>query len=294
MDGQGGGGFMGEEKDFALKSAGGQSISIAKGWRAKKGFDLKDVETIPVSPFNPNQPTVLFNAMIHPIIPFSIKGVIWYQGESNAGRAFQYRKLFRTMIADWREQWGQGDFPFLFVQLANYLRRNEVPVEDTWAELREAQTMALQESHTGMAVAIDIGNPLDIHPGNKQEVGRRLALNALAWVYNKDIPFSGPMYKSMEIRDHMIELSFDDVLDGLGTSDDGPLKGFSICGADGKFVWAQARIVGDKVEVHAPGVNEPVAVRYAWASNPECNLVNSAGLPASPFRTDQFKGITEP
>jgi len=294
MDGGGGGGFMGETKDFALKVAGLPSIAISKSWRAIKGFDLRDVRTHPVSPNNPNQPTVLFNAMIHPLLPFTIKGVIWYQGESNAGRAFQYRKLFRTMIADWREQWGQGNFPFIFVQLANYQGRNDLPVEDSWAELREAQTMALQEPHTGMAVTIDIGNALDIHPGNKQEVGRRLALNTLAWVYNQDIPFSGPMYKSMETQGNRIVLSFDYVLDGLGTSDDGPLKGFSICGADGKFVWADATIVDGKIEVTATGISEPVAVRYAWSSNPECNLVNSAGLPASPFRTDHLKGITEP
>jgi sialate O-acetylesterase len=198
------------------------------------------------------------------------------------------------MIADWRQEWGQGDFPFLFVQLANYLRRNDQPVEDSWAELREAQSMALQEPHTGMAVAIDIGDALDIHPGNKQDVGKRLALNALALVYQKDVPYSGPIYSGMEINGNSIELSFDHVLDGLGTSDKGPLKGFSICGADSLFIWAEASVVGDKVLVTAPGIKNPVAVRYAWASNPECNLVNSAGLPASPFRTDQFKGITEP
>lgn len=294
MDGQGGGGFTGEENHFALKSSSGLSISIAKDWRAKKGFDFKDVKTIPISPFNPNQPTVLFNAMIHPLIPFTIRGVIWYQGESNSGRAYQYRSLFRTMIVDWRQDWGQGDFPFLFVQLANYLRRNDQPVEDAWAELREAQTMALQEPNTGMAVTIDIGNALDIHPGNKQDVGKRLALNALALVYQQDIPYSGPIYSGMEINGNTIELTFDHVQDGLGTSDNSPLKGFSICGPDSLFVWAEATIVGDKIQVSAPGITNPVAVRYAWASNPECNLVNSAGLPASPFRTDQFKGITEP
>jgi sialate O-acetylesterase len=294
MDTGGGGGFMGEAKHFALKSSSGSSISLARGWKAHKGFDFRDVKTIPVSPFNPNQPAVLYNAMIHPLLPFHIRGAIWYQGESNAGRAFQYRSLFRTMIRDWRTQWDQGDFPFYFVQLANYMQRNEKPVEDSWAELREAQAMALQEPNTGMAVAIDIGDALDIHPGNKQEVGRRLALNALAQVYNHDVPFSGPMYAGMEIKGNMIELSFDHVLDGLHTSDNGPLTGFSICGEDHKFVWANARITGNKVEVSAPGISSPVAVRYAWSSNPACNLVNSAGLPASPFRTDQFKGITEP
>ena len=294
MDNGGAGGFMGEAKHFALKSSNGTSISLAGGWKAHKGFDFRDVKTIPVSPFNPNQPTVLYNAMIHPLLPFHIRGAIWYQGESNAGRAFQYRSLFRTMIRDWRAHWGQGDFPFFFVQLANYMQRNSEPVEDSWAELREAQAMALEEPNTGMAVAIDIGDALDIHPGNKQEVGRRLALNALARVYNQDVPFSGPMYSGMEIDGNRIILSFDYVLDGLGTSDNGPLKGFSICGEDRKFVWANAKIVDDKIQVSAPGISNPIAVRYAWASNPACNLVNSAGLPASPFRTDQFRGITEP
>jgi sialate O-acetylesterase len=294
MDNGGAGGFMGEATHFALKSSNGTSISLAGGWKAHKGFDFRDVKIIPVSPFNPNQPTVLYNAMIHPLLPFHIRGAIWYQGESNAGRAFQYRSLFRTMIRDWRTQWGQGDFPFLFVQLANYMQRNSEPVEDAWAELREAQAMALQEPNTGMAVAIDIGDALDIHPGNKQEVGRRLALNALARVYDQDVPFSGPMYSSMEIQGNRIVLSFDYVLDGLSTSDNTPLKGFSICGEDRKFVWANAKITDNKVQVSAPGISNPIAVRYAWSSNPACNLVNSAGLPASPFRTDQFKGITEP
>jgi sialate O-acetylesterase len=285
MDNQGNGGFMSEAKDFYIKSSSGRTIPIAKGWKAKKGFDFSDVKTILVSPFNPNQPTVLFNAMINPVIPYTMKGAIWYQGESNAGRAYQYRRLFRTLITDWRKEWGQGDFPFLFVQLANYLKQNEVPVEDAWAELREAQAMALELPNTGMAVAIDIGDARDIHPGNKQEVGRRLALNALARVYGQDVPYSGPMYKSMKIEGDAVELTFDYVLDGLQTSDQGPLKGFSIAGADGKFVW---------VVVRSPEITEPVAVRYAWASNPECNLVNSAGLPASPFRTDIFKGVTQP
>lgn len=295
MDNQGGGGFMNEEKDFAITASTGQVIPIAKGWRAKKGFDFRDVKTKPVSVANPNQPTVLFNAMIHPIIPYTMRGVIWYQGESNAGRAYQYRELFKTLITDWRQAWGEGDFPFLFVQLANYLRKNETPVEDTWAELREAQTMALDLPHTGMAVAIDIGDALDIHPGNKQDVGKRLAINALALVYGEDIPYSGPLYRSMEVQGTTVELSFDHVAGGLKTSDNGSLKGFSMAGPNGRFIWAKASIVGDKVVVSAPaGISEPAAVRYGWASNPDCNLVNSAGLPASPFRTDDFKGITQP
>ncbi len=294
MDNQGAGGFMQEEDDFMLRVSGGEHIPIAKGWKAKKGFDFQDVTIKPVSPDNPNQPTVLFNAMINPLIPYTMRGVIWYQGESNAGMAYQYRGLFKTLIKDWRTHWGQGDFPFLFVQLANYLQKNTEPVEDTWAELREAQAMALELPNTGMAVTIDIGDALDIHPGNKQDVGKRLALNALARVYKKDIPYSGPVYKKMKIKRDKILLYFDHVLDGLKSSDGGPLKGFAIAGPDKKFVWGEASIRGNKVVVSAPGIHNPAAVRYGWSSNPDCNLVNSAGLPASPFRTDNWRGITEP
>jgi len=292
-DNTGGGGFMGETKDFQLISDNGTSLPIAKNWLAKKGFDFKDIQTIPVSITDPNQPTVLFNGMIHPLLPYTIKGAIWYQGESNSGRAFQYRKLFQTMITDWRKQWNQGDFPFYFVQLANYQPRNEQPVDDTWAELREAQTMALSLPNTGMAVTIDIGNPLDIHPGNKQDVGRRLALNALAKTYEKEVAYSGPMYKSMEVKNNTIEISFTNIDGELKISEGKKVEGFAIAGADKKFVWANAKIVGDKVVVLSPKIKNPVAVRYAWSSNPLCNLIDSSELPASPFRTDSWKGITE-
>ncbi|PKP10912.1 MAG: 9-O-acetylesterase [Bacteroidetes bacterium HGW-Bacteroidetes-4] len=290
----GGGGFMGEPKDYQLVSDKGISISLAKGWKAKKGFDFEDIATRPVSLFDPNQPTVLYNAMIHPLIPYTIQGAIWYQGESNAGRAFQYRDLFKTMIQDWRSNWNQGDFPFYFVQLASYMPRNENPIDDTWAELREAQTLALELPNTGMAVTIDIGDAKDIHPGNKQDVGKRLALNALAKTYRMEIPYSGPMYQSHEIKGNSFELSFDFVYEGLSTSDGRKLTGFAIAGADKKFYWAEAKINGNKVMVSSAKVLEPVAVRYAWSSNPECNLVNSAGLPTSPFRTDNWRGITQP
>ncbi|MEX2369898.1 MAG: sialate O-acetylesterase [Bacteroidales bacterium] len=293
LDNTGGGGFMSEEKDFYIKSENGRVIFIAQGWKAAKGFDFRDVKTNPVSPYNPNQVSVLYNAMIHPLIPFTIRGATWYQGESNAGRAYQYRKLFSLMINDWRTSWGQDDFPFLFVQLAGFQRTNSIPVEDTWAELREAQTMALELPNTGMAVAIDIGDALDIHPGNKQDVGKRLALNALALVYGKDIPYSGPVYRTIDRSDKTISIGFDHVYEGLQTRDGAPLKGFSIAGEDKVFYWADAEIHGGKVEVSSPSVPDPVAVRYGWSINPECNLENSAELPASPFRTDNWKGITE-
>ncbi len=247
---------------------------------------------------NPNRASVLYNGMIAPLQPYAIKGTIWYQGETNAARAYQYRKLFPAMINDWRRNWGQGDFPFLFVQLANYVPDKASPdhppepEESTWAELREAQAKALALPKTGMAVTIDIGEPRDIHPRNKQEVGRRLALVALRGAYRQDVIASGPMLKAMRIVDREARIEFQAAADGLVSRGE-TLKGFAIAGADKKFVWATARIEGAQVVVSAPSVSEPVAVRYAWGDNPECNLFNSAGLPAVPFRTDNWPGITQ-
>ncbi|MGB9624270.1 MAG: sialate O-acetylesterase [Phycisphaerae bacterium] len=240
---------------------------------------------------SPGRPSSLYNGMIQPLIPYAIRGAIWYQGEANAGRAYQYRKLFPAMIQDWRKAWGQGDFPFLFVQLANFQPTKPEPSDSTWAELREAQTMTLSLPKTGMAVIIDIGEAKDIHPKNKQDVGKRLALAALAIAYGKDVAYSGPMYDSMKIEGDRIRLTFKHVDGGL-VAKDGKLKGFAIAGADRKFVWAEAQIDGDTVVVHSDKVARPVAVRYAWADNPECNLYNKAGLPASPFRTDDWPGVT--
>ncbi|MGC8784903.1 MAG: sialate O-acetylesterase [Armatimonadota bacterium] len=242
---------------------------------------------------NPWKPSGLFNAMIAPIVPYALQGVIWYQGESNAGRAYEYRTLFPAMIQDWREAWAQGDFPFLFVQLANFMAVKPEPGESAWAELREAQTMALALPKTGMAVAIDIGDANDIHPRNKQDVGKRLALNALAIAYGKKVVYSGPLYERMKREGNAIRLYFKHVNGGLTTPNGEPLRGFAIAGADRRFVWAEARIEGNTVVVSSPQVPEPVAVRYAWADNPVCNLYNRAGLPASPFRTDDWPGVTQ-
>ena len=251
---------------------------------------------------NPNRASVLYNGMIAPLqgFPmqkgFSIKGTIWYQGESNATRAYQYRKLFPLMIADWRKGWGNGDFPFLFVQLANYLPEKTKPdhpvepEESAWAELREAQSMALAVPKTGMAVTIDIGEPRDIHPRNKQEVGRRLALTALKVAYGQDVVASGPIFKSMKIAGPQVELEFQSD-DGLVVNGE-VLEGFALASADRKFVWASGRIEGDRIIVSHPEIREPVAVRYAWSDNPKGNLVNRSGLPASPFRTDDWAGVT--
>ncbi len=246
----------------------------------------------PRGPNHPHRPAGLYNGMIKPIVPFAIRGVIWYQGESNAARAYQYRTLFRTMIRDWRRTWRQGNFPFLFVQLANFRQRQAEPGESDWAELREAQTMALAEPNTGMAVTIDIGEANDIHPKNKQDVGRRLALAALAIAYGKDIVYSGPLYDSHKIEGNKVRIFFTHVDGGL-VARGGELKGFAIAGPDRKFVWAKAAIDGDTVVVWSDQVPNPVAVRYGWADNPECTLYNKAGLPASPFRTDDWPGITQ-
>lgn len=246
----------------------------------------------PRGPNHPHRPACLYNGMIAPLIPYAIKGVIWYQGESNAGRAYQYRKLFPKMIYDWRRSWGQGDFPFLFVQLANFMGAPPPPAESAWAELREAQLMTLLLPKTGMAAAIDIGESYNIHPKNKQDVGSRLALAAKAIAYDKDIVYSGPIYESITIEGSKIRIHFGYVGEGLMTKDDDPVKGFAIAGQNCKFVWAQAEIEGDTVVVWNNRVLNPIAVRYAWGDDPECNLYNKAGLPASPFRTDHWPGIT--
>ncbi len=239
-----------------------------------------------------NQPSVLYNGIIAPIIPFGIRGVLWYQGESNAYRAYQYRDLFPAMITQWRKKWAQGDFPFLFVQLANYHFEPQV-----FPELREAQSMALSLPHTAMAVAIDIGDSADIHPRNKQEVGRRLSLAAQKIAYGEDIVFSGPLFKKMLIDDSKCWLLFNHVGDGMMAKEGGELRGFTISGTNREFVEAEARIDGDQIIVWNEQIDQPVAVRYAWANHPvECNLYNMAGekpyLPASPFRTDNWPGIT--
>jgi len=244
-------------------------------------------------------PALLFNAMIHPLIPFGIKGVIWYQGEGNSDQALLYRTLFPALIRDWRTRWGRGDFPFYFVQLPNFGAAKEQPDDDSnWPPLREAQLLTLKSAiNTGMAIAIDIGEANNIHPTNKKEVGRRLALLALANTYGRPIDYSGPLYDRMELQGGKVRIYFTHVGAGLAAKGGGALKRFAIAGADKKFVWADAKIepstssgqAADTVVVSSTQVPSPAAVRYAWADNPEgCNLYNTAGLPASPFRTDDW------
>jgi len=234
--------------------------------------------------------------MIAPLIPYAIKGAIWYQGESNAGRAEQYRSLFADMIRNWRADWKEGDFTFLEVQLAPFNPIKDQPGDSTWAELREAQLLATKTlPKVGMAVITDVGDPKDIHPKKKQPVGARLALAARGIAYGENIVFSGPIYKSMKVDGNKAILSFDHVEGGLEARD-GALKGFAICGDDHKFVWATAEIEGhgsrSRVVVSAPEVAHPVAVRFGWADCPVVNFWNHAGLPATPFRTDDFPMIT--
>lgn len=247
----------------------------------------------PSDPHTNNQsPANLYNGMLYPVLPYGLRGAIWYQGETNAGRAYQYRTLFPTLIKSWRAEWQEGEFPFYFVQLANFMGTRPEPSDSAWAELREAQSLTLKLPATGQAVIIDIGEGNNIHPKNKQDVGKRLAVWALAKTYGKDVVYSGPIYKSHEIQGDKVVLSFDSLGGGLVAKGGDKLKGFAIAGSDKKFAWADARIEGDKIVVSSPKVTSPVAVRYAWADNPECNLYNQAGIPASPFRTDTWPGIT--
>lgn len=292
------GGICGVPEDLHLdqRSGAAPSVSLAGPWLCRVGCDLGTLPPRPAPPVfvdgNPNAPTVLYNAMVAPLIPYGIRGVIWYQGESNAQRAYQYRSLFPAMIRGWREAWGQGDFPFLFVQLANFMAVKPEPADDAWAELREAQLMTLSLPKTGMAVAIDIGEADNIHPANKQEVGARLALAARHVAYGENLVYSGPLFRKFSVEGSRVRLHFDHAGGGLVAKGD-TLTGFAIAGEDRKFVWANARIDGDTVLVSSPQVAHPVAVRYGWAINPVCNLYNQEGLPASPFRTDDWPGITK-
>lgn len=241
----------------------------------------------------------LRNGMLEPLKPFAIKGVVWYQGEANAGRAWQYRLLFPIAVESWRQDWEQGDFPVYFVQLANFMAPRPQPGNSSWAELREAQSQAARQlRNVGCAVAIDVGEAADVHPKDKKPVGERLALLALARTYGVDVVCDGPEFRSMKIDGNRVVLTFD-VGDGgelkIGANaqcDAAELRGFAVAGADRKFYWAKAEIDGETVVVSAPEVERPVAVRYAWADNPICNLTNGAGLPASPFRSDVWPGVT--
>jgi sialate O-acetylesterase len=254
-----------EEKERAAAKAEGRKLKYA--WHP---------------PLNSWEPSALYNAMVAPLTPFSIRGVIWYQGESNSvvDRAPSYERLFQTMIRDWRSRWNAPDLPFLFVQIANYTSTN---LED-WPQIREAQTRALELHNTGMAVTIDIGDPDDVHPTNKQEVGRRLALAARAITYKEPLEYSGPLYRQVTREGNQLRVWFDHA-NGLNAKN-GELTGWEIAGSDGKFYRASARIDGNTVLVSSPDLPSPAFVRYGWANSPVCNLYNGGGLPASPFRSE--------
>ena len=263
-------------------------IPLAGSWRFKVGN-----QNLPEHPGTPGPnllPSVLFQGMIHPLLHYPIKGVIWYQGEANASEAGAYRRLFSSLIRDWRDQWEVGTFPFLLVQLANFRPPTEAPQPSDWAELREAQAAALALENTGMAVAIDVGEADDIHPRDKQTVGHRLALAARGVAYGESIEYSGPVYDEMEVEDNSIRIYFEHADAGVKTPRGEPIKGFAIAGEDQQFVWADATVEGNTVVVSSDKVPQPVAVRYAWSDNPDrANLYNEEGLPAVPFRTDQWK-----
>ena len=291
LDTGGNGGVYGAPNDLYLKSADSTKVGaqpLSGWWKYQIAAAKKDLKPFPARRgTSPNVATVLYNGMIAPLLPYGIRGATWYQGESNASRPTQYRTLLPTMIEDWRQQFGAGDFPFLIVQLANFYERDPNPSNPTWAALREAQALTAEnDPQTGLAVTIDIGEAGDIHPRNKQDVGKRLALSAHEIAYGKDVVSSGPRFRGMTVSGRAAVLSFDSVGSGLVAKGGGPLEGFSIAGADGEFVWAEASIIGDQVLASSPSVTEPARVRYAWANNPACNLYNREGLPAIPFRTD--------
>lgn len=288
--------------------------TLSGGWYAKAEFELPaPANGTPDLRLMPHfaAPGSIYNAMIHPLLPYAFRGVIWYQGEANTNNmamAHEYRELFPLMIKSWRQEWGMEEMPFYFCQLANYLDKQNTPAESKWATLRESQLKTLALPNTGMAVLIDAGESKDIHPQRKDIAGDRLAKIALAKTYGKDIPFSGPIYESMTVEGEKARLKFRHIEGGLIAKDlpstydvvgkskttaplvrnspESELEGFAICGADKQWVWADARIDGDSVLVWSDKVPQPVAVRYAWADNPTCNLYNHAGLPASPFSTE--------
>ncbi len=277
-------------------------VALAK-WKTQADEAKKAGQAIPRQPSSPQswltgnaRPGNIYNGVLLPTIGYGIKGAIWYQGESNAGRAYEYGSLFPFMIEHWRKEWKQGDFPFYWVQLADFMAEVPTPGDSAWAELRESQTKTQNAiKNGGQAVIIDLGEANDIHPKNKRDVAERLARLALAKDYGFKLPYRSPEYKSVAIEGNKAVVTLDTFGSTLRTVDVSEVKGFAVCGEDKKWVLATAKIVGrDKVEVTAAEVAKPVAVRYAWANNPVCNLLSIEGLPVTPFRTDDFPMTTKP
>jgi sialate O-acetylesterase len=285
---KGKGGFV-PDKPYCI-FAGTDTISLVGYWQYKVGEVYKPVtgNESAAGISLQDQPTALYNAMVAPVTNYGIKGFCWYQGETNTGQPEMYSTLLPALINDWRNKWKQDTLPFLFVQLPGTMDYNYLPSESNWARLRESQLKTLSVPHTGMAVAIDLGEWNELHPDNKKDVGERLALAAEKIAYGENIVYSGPLYQSAIIEDNKITLSFNHVSGGLVIKDGNELNEFAIAGADKKFVWANAKITGNKVVVWSDEVARPLYVRYAWADNPvNPNLYNKEGLPASPFRTDE-------
>lgn len=286
----GGGGIYGKSEKLFIQ-LGDKKISLSGLWNYKKGMIVSD--PMPSNSFSPNNfPTCLFNGMIAPITDFPIKGVIWYQGESNSYRAYEYRTLFPMLINDWRRHWNQPELPFIYVQLANFKEQQSVPQKSEWAELRDAQSMTLDLDNTAMITAIDLGEAENIHPTNKQEVGKRLAAAAMTEVYNVPTPYKGPTFLNQEVDHNSIIITFENVDTGLQVDNKfGYVFGFTIAGNDKKYKWAKAEIIAkNKVRVWHHGIANPISVRYAWQDNPDpANLTNGNLLPAFPFRTDTYQ-----
>jgi sialate O-acetylesterase len=279
------GGFV-PDKPYCL-FADKDTIDLKGYWQYKVGDVFAPRPPGPPSIAAQNQPSALYNAMVAPLIMYAVKGILWYQGESNAGRPEEYARLLPALIADWRLKWDQPNAPFIYAQLPGFMDYSYLPSESNWAKLRESQRKALSVSNTAMTVNIDLGEWNDIHPDNKKDVGERMALAALKIAYRENIVYSGPIYKEATMKGNKITLSFNHTGSGLITNDNEMPREFAIAGPDKKFVWARAKIEGDKVIVWNDNISNPVFVRYAWADNPDVNLYNKEGLPASPFTTEK-------
>ena len=287
------GGFLAKPDELRLVLGDQSVIPLAGEWKGRLSVDARPPHPLPLTFENyPTMPAILYEGMIQPVAPLAITGAIWYQGEANAERAYQYRTLLPAMIGDWRKLFGQGDFPFYIVSLPAFMPRRDQPGDDAWAELREAQALTARDvKNSGLAVTVDTGDPDNIHPKDKKVVGERLALCALAREYGKKISDAGPTFTSVEHLPGALKLHFSHTVGGLVVKGD-KLEEFAVAGRDRQWHWADAKVEGDSVVVSSPMVSDPQAARYAWQANPAATLYNGAGLPAVPFRTDNWPGIT--
>ena len=284
----GDGGLVGKPEDLYLQNAKGEKVNLAGKWKYQKGVDMKSLPARPLDVTDSHHPSVLYNAMIHPLIEFPLKGIIWYQGCSNVGRASQHEALFQTLIADWRERFNNPTMPFYFVQLANYLTPHDIQADSEWALLRETQAAALALPNTGMAVNIDLGDANDIHPKTKKELARRLSAIALNKTYGRKMAYTAPIYDGYTVEGNSIRIHLATPSGSEPLVQESALKGFTIAGADRRWRVAQARTEGNDIIVSCPDVKFPIAVRYGWADNPTCTLSTKSGFHVAPFRTDKW------